>query len=155
MSKLTVKMFDAPFGCIPALRLSIVPRWGIISMLREQSVAEHCYNVAVIARYLCEQNGYEKHINSVVMEVLDHDHYEAWTGDIPGPAKGNNGLEDGVSPIVKLADRVEACRYAILYCNDTESMKNYVINGLKQEIAELSRSISIDFSIITRILEGK
>lgn len=91
---------------LQALRLSYVPRWGIVPVLRPQSVAEHTYRVMVIVRYLAKvMNMSDSLTAKVVVEALEHDFEEHATGDTPSPAKKAHSPQ---APLVKLADTIEA-----------------------------------------------
>lgn len=103
------------------LRLSYVPRWTIIAMGRQQSVAEHSYRVAVIsaalARYL---NLGEDQVSEAVNYAIIHDACEVETGDIPSTVAKPPGREtawefmglqppsDKIVSLVKWADVTEA-----------------------------------------------
>lgn len=69
-------------------RASDVKRWGIVKTLRAQSVAEHSYQVAMIARRLCLGYGLDSDQTArVVWAALVHDLSEVLTGDVPTPTK--------------------------------------------------------------------
>lgn len=102
-------------------RLTVVPRWVIMDTIRNQNVAEHSYNVAVITAWLFEHN--ERIYNNcqrdmLLMYALLHDEMEAITGDIASPSKQSmafsGSLEssyrptDRVKKVVKLADMCDA-----------------------------------------------
>lgn len=78
------------------VRLSSVNRWAIIEMFREQSVAEHSYNVAMIATMILTEiphsmpgwdDDIQGHIDRAVEWALVHDLTELSTGDMPSPVK--------------------------------------------------------------------
>lgn len=70
---------------IDKLRAQTVKRWTVVHTTKQQSLAEHSFNVAMIAREIC----LELEISPVVvMQVaLVHDLEEILTGDIPSPFK--------------------------------------------------------------------
>jgi hypothetical protein len=80
-------------------RLSVVPRWSIVRTIQKQSVAEHCYRVAIIAPRVYELiRGHEATLQEqarLTRAALLHDQYEAFTGDIPSPAKNPLGVIKG------------------------------------------------------------
>lgn len=101
------------------MRMSSVKRWVIIEMSRAQSVAEHSFNVAVIANGLLSKMAVDvcfhmndilhidANINLVRADVLEwalmHDLPEVLTGDIPTPVKKHlrdsiDGMEDTIFP---------------------------------------------------------
>lgn len=156
MNSMKVKeKFDAPFGEIPALRLADVPRWGIINMSRRQSVAEHVYNTMLICNWLCESFGIRpSYKHSILMEAMAHDHCEVYSGDIPSPAK-ENGSNDGCSPVVKLADCIEAYRFANKYCCDSEAVKSWLLKGLKESIIKYIDMIpQVEYIDVFPIMNG-
>ena len=70
-------------------RLSAVPRWSIVRTIQKQTVDQHSFRVAIIAKRLAPLwiNIYSEHLIANCMEyALHHDQYEAFTGDIPSPA---------------------------------------------------------------------
>ena len=67
------------------LRSNHVMRWNIVNTSRQQSVAEHQYNVCMIARHLCKKIGIED--ENVMKAALEHDLDEVRFGDIPSPTK--------------------------------------------------------------------
>lgn len=75
------------------LRASHVRRWGIVATSRDQSVAEHQYNVCMIARALCKRVGIAD--DEIIKAALEHDLDEVIFGDIPSPMKATL-LADGV-----------------------------------------------------------
>ena len=132
-------------GIDDALRLSIVKRWGIIDMMKTQSVAEHSYNVAVIATALADSRGWDDHkIAMLGMVAIIHDINEVFTGDLPTTLKRgvlgdfiriyerNNlpgpdleeVLETEEYHILKIADCVDALYIVQRYCIDVK--KEYV-----------------------------
>lgn len=78
------------------LRLADVKRWGIVPTTREQSVAEHSFNVWCIARHLhkvATANAPSQVMTELPMVekwALVHDADEVETGDLPSSLKQNN-----------------------------------------------------------------
>jgi hypothetical protein len=69
-----------------------IHRWTIVATTREQSLAEHLFNVTMIARDIaCELDIDD---SNVIKYALDHDLDEIMTGDIPSPAKSRMGIKD-------------------------------------------------------------
>jgi len=104
------------------LRACHIMRWNMINTSRQQSVAEHQYNVCMIARHLCRELGVPD--ENVTKAALEHDLDEVRFGDIPSPTKemlktkgvdlnslmGNKPREmsEEESAILKTADVVDA-----------------------------------------------
>jgi hypothetical protein len=142
--------YNAPFP-FKGLRLDRVKRWGIISMDKAQSVAEHSFNVAVITEIIAYELGMtEPDVNQLVIDAIYHDCDETYTGDIPSPAKNSS---ERVPTIIKLADCIESYRFAMSHCNDTIKVKQWLTNGLRKEILVLIRKLNISYTIIQPLIE--
>lgn len=114
-------------------RLSVVKRWSVLQTIRTQSVAEHSFNVALIALRIAEQwyaLSSDKLIAAILKRALFHDWWESVTGDPPTYMKPfidegravdqfiAHGLSEGtdlgdtereaVRIIVKMADYIDA-----------------------------------------------
>lgn len=108
------------------LLLQEVSRYPICYVHRQQSVAEHSYNVLLIARYLVAEENEPAFMREVADYAIEHDMDEVTTGDIPSPFKrhlrnvcpevvkyldGEHYVPPEVKLIVKLADCLEAIYY--------------------------------------------
>jgi len=63
-------------------------RWQIVRLIKEQSVAEHMFQVAHFAHIIATHLGYgEHHKYQLMCMALTHDLAEMETGDIPSPLK--------------------------------------------------------------------
>lgn len=93
-----------------ALRAATVDRWHIVETTRTQNVAEHSYNVALIAvRFAQLLNLSPAAIGTVAMQAMGHDIHETRDGDVPSTAKKTKGLATAkYDRIVQLADKIEA-----------------------------------------------
>jgi hypothetical protein len=89
-------------------------------MLREQSVAEHSYRVAIIAGSIAKELGFASTtIHQLMVDALLHDANEAFSGDIPRTYKmsGNMGLyirkpaSSAMDAILRVADLYEATEW--------------------------------------------
>jgi len=67
--------------------LSHVPRWSIVRTIRRQSVAEHCFFVAIYVDWICELIPKQSIKAKLIRYALYHDLDEIVLGDIPGPCK--------------------------------------------------------------------
>ena len=109
------------------LRAQYVKRFHIVHTVKHQSIAEHSFNVAMIAREISVRFGRsEAAINMAVLAAIYHDLDEVITGDIPTPTKdrakaggvdlNDNGIKvpyrwdsiKAVREVVKAADYIEA-----------------------------------------------
>lgn len=112
-------------------RLSFVPRWVVMPVLRRQSVAEHSFHVAQTVLWLLPVHasaatemgsrslGFQF---EVVSYALNHDIKEAVEGDSPSPNKvrADPDPNDQVSVITKVADILEA----IAFVSEEKAMGN-------------------------------
>lgn len=114
-------------------RLSVVQRWSVLSTLRRQSVAEHCFNVVLIASRVAEYwfgvDPLSETMARIYRRASRHDWLEAVMGDPPTYTKPYideagimavldddmiAGMDIGgddpeiVRVIVKIADYIEA-----------------------------------------------
>lgn len=101
------------------LRASSVKRWHIVNTSREQSMAEHAFNVAQIAielRMRLNPGIIKADCRADVLLALDHDMEEILEGDIPTNAKPNRKLQEffeqrpwDCKHYVKMADLIDMC----------------------------------------------
>ena len=109
-----------------SLRLAQVKRYPICYTNRDQSVAEHSFNVMLIAQELVKEHDDPDLYLKVLGYALTHDMDEVETGDIPSPFKrklrekcpevipildGEPKVDDTVRQVVKLADYLESIHY--------------------------------------------
>lgn len=162
-------IFDFSFEEV--MRLSNLKRWGIVEMSRSQSVAEHSYNVAMIAAYIVDRLPNEIRPaglrETVVNWSLVHDLPELTTGDIPTPVKEEIGealgkaertlfpeimsYKDSVGKlglaICKVADLMEATQFANKFCVD--SRKKEIIEEIIWKVEEVAtENLDTDTAII-------
>lgn len=118
---------------IDLLGLADTKRWTVIKTLRNQSVAEHSFNVAIIAWELASRLEVSPQLlRQVLIWALIHDAPETYTGDVDGRAKrdfpilknsltivehakfewySNESPAPVVRVIVKVADTIEAITF--------------------------------------------
>jgi len=144
--------YFAPFGVVPELRLGIIKRWGIIKMKREQSVAEHSYNVAVIVDRLFKILQVEDGVsaNDLVAEAVRHDRDEVYTGDVPSPAKKESNKHS--HPLVKLADLIESIVFFKNNSDDTPTVERWVLFNLSSAIEEHCRYYSYNYTEVVTFI---
>lgn len=105
------------------LKLQQVKRYPICFTYRDQSVAEHSFNVAMIAAELAKATGDDQFRADCIEYALHHDLEEVYTGDIPSSFKRHlitmvpaakplvsdpTEVNSLVKATVKLADYLEA-----------------------------------------------
>lgn len=156
------------FNLNEVMRLSHVKRWSVVEMSRSQSVAEHSYNVAMIATAIVDKLEKLTHVphnlrGNVMSWALLHDVPECLTGDMPTPFKNVLGgevgvaeravfpkyaeLKDGIGDwpitIVKIADIFEAMIFTEKYCCDprAEEVYNHLSDGLTRLLSVVDPAI--------------
>jgi hypothetical protein len=105
------------------LHLNHIKRWAIVPTIKEQSVAEHCFNVAILSLgwlVKCPKAGkifVDPACRSrILYHCLTHDKDEAFTGDIPTPAKSEHDRYfSSEEKFMSVFDALEAARYIQLY----------------------------------------
>lgn len=109
------------------LRNNHVTRWHMVDTVKTQSVAEHSFNVAVLAGFLAKKKGLP--LQEVTWAALYHDVGEALTGDVPSHLKRvisyKDPIEDKltylgqklqtedpkIKEIIKMADLIDAVHF--------------------------------------------
>lgn len=152
-------LYEAPFGPLPALRLSYIKRWGIISMDKQQSVAEHAFNVSLITEYICKKLRYDRvTTDHVMVKALRHDNDEVYSGDIPSPAKTKSTMlyEDGEDvstfDVIKLADLIESVRYLNAHCNDTAPIHGWIDTDIRMGINIKLKALGLPYEAISELI---
>ena len=136
------------------LRLSDIKRWQIVNMARKQSVAEHSFNVTLIAARIYRDLFLFDPPLSLYEYALLHDVGEVLSGDIPSPIKNwINGkqldkLTNKICPsppdisvitksVVKIADLIESIVY--LRNRVTDEHGKEVLQYLSGKLGEKSK----------------
>lgn len=89
------------------LRACHVKRWHIVECTKIQTVAEHSFNVAVIAEAICKAIGAEKELRDEVREyAIHHDIPEVVLGDLPTSVKAVFG-DDAIGEVEKVAEMLD------------------------------------------------
>lgn len=89
--------------------LASVPRWGIIPTIKQQSVAEHSYYVALYTSHILKALDLgNRFIAAAMHHAVEHDRAETYTGDIPGPVK--RAIMDATSA-EKYEGRMDSLRF--------------------------------------------
>lgn len=148
------------------LRAGDVTRWNIVHTSKTSTVAEHQYNVAMIARAIAKLSGCPD--SNLIKAALQHDLDEVILGDIPSPTKAraramgielNNILGEDVSlsrldieekAIFKVADVMENAwfirnygigRHAEQVSVEMEEKLQQAISLLPPTICDAARSV--------------
>jgi len=97
------------------MRASSVKRWHTVSTIRQQTLAEHSFNVCMLAKQMADMIGMPAQRKALLLEMaLVHDLDEVFTGDIPTPAKEQQPINEDwagdhfLKHIIKLADLIDA-----------------------------------------------
>jgi len=142
------------------LRASGVTRWHIVRMVRPQSLAEHTFDVVMIARAIAKVAGIDDY--EIIKAALLHDLDEIVTGDIPTPTKARareNGWElnelyksvtgreitSDEALVIQLADKLADLYWLWLYALGPHS--NRVYETMAEAYNEYVRSESIPDNI--------
>lgn len=102
-------------------RLSVVKRWAVVTTIRQQSVAEHSFNVALLAERIARQwyaVNTPADLYYLVRYALNHDAYEAMTSDIPSYMKRYVMVNDAEIGFADMFENTEVgldTRYAELF----------------------------------------
>lgn len=149
-------------------RVQTIKRWAIIEMSKDQSVAEHTYNVMMIMRRLGEL--LDRPITSEMYEyAMGHDAAETATGDIPTPAKVFIGdalaeyerstvswlrrpSSDRDMALIKSADIIEGIYFCSRYCVDLR--KEQVIKGMVDALMQQTEGDEDLRAAAAEVLDG-
>lgn len=157
------------------LSLSIVPRWSIVDHRRPQSVADHSFRVAVIARELFERLGHPPLTTTELWWCLDHDGPESRSGDVSGEFKrrlsnpaGWAATELAMCPwlgrdgcpssdrlrLLKIVDDLETYTFIRKFGEGphADRVANLIVHRLRDRCDEAKVNWSIPASIIDDIL---
>jgi 5'-deoxynucleotidase YfbR-like HD superfamily hydrolase len=132
-------MADFPLSPERIAAMVSTRRWHTRPVTREQSVAEHCHQVALLSLYLAPDALSVSDLLALVRLALVHDAHESEWGDIPFPAKQamvDAGMDDvdafgrqqfwagrdpydqvppHVRKILDVADRLQDALYTLRY----------------------------------------
>lgn len=150
-------------------RMSVIKRWSVVETLRKQSLAEHSYNVAVMARRLAPQivgamANDAKFMDYLTEYALFHDYAESVTGDFPSymkpfvdedrslmgvPAFFNSGVDIESPPqairfLVKVADYIDACVFLHMEISLGNRSVVYHLRNLEQRFRNFLNDADID-----------
>ncbi len=123
-------------------RLKHIKRWGLMRNTIEENVAEHSFNVSIIAHALCiiGNKVYKKNYNEaeVVLAAMYHETGEAITGDLPTPVKY---FDEAITQAYKRIERqAEQTMVDMLPAPLRESISPYVLGGVSAESARIVKA---------------
>tara|TARA_Y100000034_G_scaffold113659_1_gene148917 strand:+ start:354 stop:842 length:489 start_codon:yes stop_codon:yes gene_type:complete len=157
-----MKNWEYELSTIKSLfELSHVPRWCIVDTIKEQSVAEHSFNVACL---IIEFKKYIKVPDGLIERAILHDVDEAQTGDIPSPykekkagfaAKKVNLEEEYPKGVLVLADKLEAYIFIERYGIGPRAnwAKCDIMEKIKSHIKRMNSSYKYNFDFVYNLLE--
>jgi hypothetical protein len=135
------------------MRLHAVKRWHMIDTTRQQTLAEHSANVALLAMMIAKTApiNYFDDSNTIAAAALVHDIEEAFTGDIPSHTKkrlqGIDTLEKEVLhpafkveininsiSLIKLCDLADGIRFVRLHGVDMTAI--HAQEGLEDQMTD-------------------
>lgn len=148
--------------------MEFVPRWGIVRTLKQQSVAEHSYQTALLADWIADrhithpyQSGYEGQFRYKVLQcALYHDLEEVFTGDIPGPAKHAMLDESKSYHFVEDEYQRRFKERSDLYLNGTEKHDAVVIKSIVscasslEEVCFLAQELQMGNKSVKKVFES-
>lgn len=132
------------------MRLHSVKRWHMIDTTRQQTLAEHCANVAILAFMIAKTTPiFQFNPATVAIAALVHDIPEAFTGDIPTHTKRHlTGLADlekqvthdvfnvkvdvHTEALIKLCDLADGIRFIRLHGVDMTA--RHAREGLERQL---------------------
>lgn len=121
------------------MRLQAVKRWHMIDTTRQQTLAEHSANVAMLVLLITRsfpvtiKNGWVMSTEAVVAALI-HDIAESFTGDIPTHTKqhlsGLEKLEQAVIPPIFKIEVPENARLLIKLCDLADGIRFIRLHGV-------------------------
>jgi hypothetical protein len=149
------------------LRAHSVKRWVIVSTTRDQSLAEHTFNVVMIARAIAKKYGIDD--DNIIKAALEHDLDEIINGDIPTPTKErlfnstkqlyssghNRDLSEPEYIIIKAADMLDAIWFLSDYGvgRHSANVTDYLLNKWGDFTAKIRNTYPALFSSIEKVVK--
>lgn len=148
---------DIPFSFDDQFRMSELKRWHVINTVREQTLADHSFQVAMLVGQMMiwdyERMWSDSNILNTIVAAMYHDAHEVHMGDTPTCAKQHIAVDaveyyvppywraylriteshrDRAKYLIKLADSVEALVW--LSQNSTGSHAEDVVRELRARV---------------------
>lgn len=158
-------------------RLATVPRWTVVPTIKAQSVAEHSFQVAVIALWVARYHNtlYNGSADEQIMYyALIHEELESWYSDLPSPARaqhmpnkhsfeekggfGQTPANNDVKIVLKVADMLEAYLFAKEECDFGSKYMEAIIEDIHQKLLTTLKEFPFcdtedKFSFITQFMQ--
>ncbi len=123
-------------------RLKHIKRWGLMRNTVEENVAEHSFQVAVVAHALCliknELFGGAVSEKDVALYAVYHETAEAITGDLPTPIKYYD--EDMVHAYKKIEKRAEKTMVNMLPEALQKGIAPYVLGEVGEPVRQIVKA---------------
>lgn len=123
-------------------RLKHIKRWGLMRNTIEENVAEHSFNVSMIAHALCiignTVYGKAYSESEVVLAAMYHETGEAITGDLPTPVKYFN--EDITQAYKKIERHAEQTMVDMLPDCMKKQISPYVLGQISGDAARIVKA---------------
>ena len=143
---------------VNAFKLSIVPRWAVVDMLKPQTVSDHVYRVQIISVYLIDKLKLPLNKGDILLEILFHDANEGETGDTPSTFKSANQiLEPSGSPekaLLRMSDAVEAAIQLARYGKNPTRVMRFLERKLQFTQNEISTYFDIPVLTIADTIDN-
>ena len=152
------------------MRMHSVKRWHMIDTTRQQTMAEHSANVAMLAFLIVHTAPFEKFQGGMpaMMWGMFHDLQESFTGDLPGHTKkfltGLKEVEKAVTPpefnhhvgvhtqaVVKLCDLADGIRFIRLHGVDATA--HHAQKQIEEQLEEKFISVRKDLGWEDNLIE--
>ena len=133
-------------GAADFLKSSYISRWGIVSVSKEQSIAEHMYRVWILVRQWGPLVSLTHSEQAVAEELaLTHDLAEIRTGDCPTPFKtpavkeALTELEQSIYPELPASGR---SKQFVKFCDTAESVLFLRMHGVGKHAHEVQELLA-------------
>ncbi len=123
-------------------RLKHIKRWGLMRNTIEENVAEHSFNVAVIAHALCvignQIYGKNLPVEEILLAAIYHETSEAITGDLPTPVKYFSS--DITQAYKKIEKHAEQTMVDMLPEEMQPGIAPYVLGGISPQARQIVKA---------------
>jgi len=133
-------------GAADFLKAQYISRWGIVNTAKQQSVAEHSYNVWVLVSLWGPDVLNPKEMQCAKEYALTHDLAEIRTGDCPTPFKSPlikealDELEEEIYPQLPITSKV---RQLVKFCDTAEAVLFLRLYGLGKHAVDVQDLLAV------------